>query len=153
MKLYSYYRNADNTYTEKYENKWGIKPQSAICHGERKPVMQDVEVDFEDPETGEIGSATQPQEVPIRLCVWIEGDDAPRKATQGELDAQAKVKAQSDAIAKETSDNNNADYEQWSAHEKIMLKLIVKEINILRGMAGLPARTNVQVKAALKAEL
>ena len=58
-----------------------------------------------------------------------------------------------EAWAKSESDSAKADYEVWSDKEKAMLKLLIKEINILRVKAGVPVRTPAQVKNALKAEL
>jgi len=49
--------------------------------------------------------------------------------------------------------DEEVNYDIWSRREKAMLKLLVKEINTLRGLHGLPARTKQQVMNALKNEL
>ena len=49
--------------------------------------------------------------------------------------------------------DTEADYDQWDIKQKIMLKVLVKEINTLRAEHGLPARTKSQVVQALKNEL
>lgn len=54
---------------------------------------------------------------------------------------------------KDKEDATDVEYNNWTKREKAMIKLLVKEINILRVAAGLPARTEAQVKAALKAEM
>ena len=49
--------------------------------------------------------------------------------------------------------DKTADYELWTDREKAFIKLMVKELNILRAEHGLNARTKAQVISALKAEI
>ena len=72
------------------------------------------------------------------VAVWVDG---------------ASNTNQLGAITEISSTTQEADYNKWSIREKAMLKLLVKEINILRGLHGLPDRTPAQVKAAIKAEI
>lgn len=50
-------------------------------------------------------------------------------------------------------EDQEVDYDVWIRKQKAMLKLLVEEINTLRALHGLPARTKQQVMTALKNEL
>jgi len=63
-----------------------------------------------------------------------------------------QYETQTEADALEAVKDQLADFEAWDTTQKIALKLIVKQINMLRGEHGLPQFTAEQIKAALKAE-
>lgn len=81
------------------------------------------------------------------IKTWNLADPQPSEA---DLEA-VETPALAWAADKETTELS--EYEQWPMQLKAVIKLTVKEINILRVAAGLPARTPAQVKAALKQEM
>jgi hypothetical protein len=74
-------------------------------------------------------------------------DDVPYEIWATELitERDARVLAEAQAIVE--------NYDNWEMINKVVLKLVVKEINTLRALHGLAARTKEQVQAALKAEM
>lgn len=84
----------------------------------------------------------------VYIRAWQSTVAQPSKA---ELEA---VEATAIAWKKDKDDTDDADFDvNWTRRERAMMRLMVKEINILRQAAGLQPRTAAQVKAALKAEM
>ncbi|OGV60486.1 MAG: hypothetical protein A2498_06025 [Lentisphaerae bacterium RIFOXYC12_FULL_60_16] len=80
-----------------------------------------------------------------------EWHSALAKPEQGQVEA---VWPEAQAWKTDQIRSAQADFERWDRKELVALvKLLVKEINILRQNAGLPERTASDVKQALKAEL
>jgi len=65
------------------------------------------------------------------------------------------IAIEADAIAwrANKTQDEEADYDQWTEREKAMLKFIMKQINHLRVQAGGQALTKAEVKAGIKAEM
>ena len=83
-----------------------------------------------------------------RICAWdVPGHDAPDLAA---LEAQWDATIEPWWLAWQA--DQEADYDRWQDRERKALTWLVKEIIILRGVAGLPPRTKAQVQDALKAE-
>ena len=83
--------------------------------------------------------------------VWIDKwQSTVAKPTQAELEA---IEATAIAWKADKTKTADADFTAWTEREKALCKLFVAEINKLRALHGLPAYTEAQVKAALKAEM
>ena len=77
-------------------------------------------------------------------------DNVPYEKWDVETNAEAEARRASEKDAQETA---QADYDLWEDTTKAFIKLMVKELNTLRGLHSLAPRTADQVKAALKAEM
>lgn len=75
-------------------------------------------------------------------------DNPPSKATIQAIDNATAV-----AWSLDQRKDKTADYDNWTAREKALIKVLMSEINTLRVKAGLQARTKVQIIEALKTEL
>ena len=69
--------------------------------------------------------------------------------TKAELEA-----LESDALVwwEARQKEETADTSKWTDRERRFAEVLLKEINILRDAAGLPARTMAQLEAAMRAE-
>jgi hypothetical protein len=100
-----------------------------------------------DPNASWTLRAVDPQGTVIVIENWKSTVAQPTKA---DLEA---VEATAIAWLSDKSKTDDANFEAWTAREKALCKLFVKEINKLRALHSLPAYTVEQVKAALKAEM
>ena len=77
-------------------------------------------------------------------------DSALAKPTEAQLLA---IEPQAIAWKTNKTQDEIADYNEWTEREKAMLKFIMKQINLLRVQAGGQALTKAEVKAGIKAEM